>query len=76
MTTEEEKAAARCLLNMARDGGRVSRETITECLIVLGDLPQPEDDDPIVQRILSVGEWERRYAGHANPATWLCGLAC
>lgn len=75
MIEAEEKRAARALLDLAKEGGRLSRETITECLIVLGDLPQPDDEEPMIQRLLGVGEWERRHARQMAPATWLCGLA-
>lgn len=75
MTTTEEKRAAHALLDMARAGGRLSRETIVAALVILGDIVLDlDDDDPVIHRHLGIGEWELEHARHAAPATWCCGL--
>lgn len=72
--------AAHELLNLARDGGDVSRDAITMALKATGDLPpnhdgaDDEDDSPIERVHRGVGEWEGRTVAASGPATWMCGL--
>lgn len=67
MTRAERKAAARQVLDRARDGGRVSAAEIRQALIDSGDLAC----EAVVQIRRGRGTWERCFAYMMAPATRL-----